>query len=69
MVEPRPLVSDDERLTHQIVDTFASVGQADPSWTVGVRADPELPGFLDRSRARRPNRSRSGSPASRPRVA
>jgi hypothetical protein len=27
------LVPDDENLTHQIVDTFASVAQSDPSWT------------------------------------
>lgn len=28
-----PLVAADESLTHQIVDTFASVGQSDPTWT------------------------------------
>jgi hypothetical protein len=27
------LVADDESLTHQIVDTFATVSQSDPSWT------------------------------------
>ena len=27
------LVPDDETLTHQIVDTFATVAQSDPSWT------------------------------------
>ena len=27
------LVPEDEMLTHQIVDTFATVGQSDPSWT------------------------------------
>ncbi|MCB0927454.1 MAG: hypothetical protein U0R77_07900 [Mycolicibacterium insubricum] len=27
------LVPEDELLTHQIVDTFATVGQSDPSWT------------------------------------
>jgi hypothetical protein len=30
------LVPEDEMFTHQIVDTFASVGQADPSWTEKV---------------------------------
>ena len=35
-VEPAPLVAADELLTHQIVDTFATVGQADPSWTEKV---------------------------------
>ena len=27
------LVPEDELLTHQIVDTFATVSQSDPSWT------------------------------------
>jgi len=27
------LVPEDEMLTHQIVDTFATVSQSDPSWT------------------------------------
>ena len=33
-----PLVPADETLTHQIVDTFATVGQSDPSWTEKVWA-------------------------------
>ncbi len=33
-----PLVPADEMLTHQIVDTFATVGQSDPSWTEKVWA-------------------------------
>jgi len=28
-----PLLPEDELLTHQIVDTFATVSQSDPSWT------------------------------------
>jgi len=31
-----PLVAADETLTHQVVDTFASVGNPDPSWTEKV---------------------------------
>ena len=37
-IEPGPLVAADELLTHQIVDTFATVGQADPSWTEKIWA-------------------------------
>src|SRR5215468_10472774 len=33
---PGPLVPEDELLTHQIVDTFASVAQSDLSWTEKV---------------------------------
>ena len=33
-----PLVPADETLTHQIVDTFGSVAQSDPSWTEKVWA-------------------------------
>ncbi len=33
-----PLLAADESFTHQIVDTFASVSQADPSWTEKVCA-------------------------------
>jgi hypothetical protein len=36
--EPGPLVAADELLTHQIVDTFATVAQSDPSWTEKVWA-------------------------------
>jgi hypothetical protein len=38
MNEPAPLVPADETLTHQIIDTFATVGQSDPSWTEKVWA-------------------------------
>ncbi len=37
-IEPGPLVAADELLTHQIVDTFATVGQSDPSWTEKIWA-------------------------------
>jgi hypothetical protein len=30
---PGPLMAADEMLVHQIADTFATVSQADPSWT------------------------------------
>ncbi len=33
-----PLVAGDEQFTHQIVDTFATVGSTDPSWTEKVCA-------------------------------
>ena len=33
-----PLVGADETLNHQIIDTFASVGESDPSWTEKVWA-------------------------------
>ena len=33
-----PLLPADENFTHQIVDTFASVGTSDPSWTEKVCA-------------------------------
>ena len=33
-----PLIPADENLTHQVVDTFASVGTSDPSWTEKVCA-------------------------------
>src|SRR6478735_947288 len=36
--QPGPLVAADETLHHQIIDTFASVGQSDPSWTEKVWA-------------------------------
>lgn len=32
------LVAEDELLTHQVVDTFASVAQSDPSWTEKIWA-------------------------------
>jgi hypothetical protein len=35
-----PLVPADETLTHQIVETFASVSQSDPSWTENLWATP-----------------------------
>ena len=34
-----PLVPTDEGLNHQITETFASVLQADRSWTREIRAD------------------------------
>jgi hypothetical protein len=37
-VLPGPLVAADETLNHQIVDTFATVSQSDPSWTEKVWA-------------------------------
>lgn len=33
-----PLVAEDERFTHQVADTFATVGTSDPSWTEKVCA-------------------------------
>lgn len=33
-----PLVAEDERFTHQVTDTFATVGTSDPSWTEKVCA-------------------------------
>lgn len=38
MTQPGPLLAADEQLTHQIVDTFARVGQSDRSWTEKVCA-------------------------------
>ena len=38
MTRPGPLIGADEQLTHQIVDTFARVGQSDRSWTEKVWA-------------------------------
>jgi hypothetical protein len=38
MTKPGPLLAADEQLTHQIVDTFARVGQTDRSWTEKVWA-------------------------------
>ena len=32
------LLAEDERFTHQVTDTFASVGTSDPSWTEKVCA-------------------------------
>src|SRR5262249_9219733 len=36
--QPGPLLPADELLTHQIVDTFARVGQSDRSWTEKICA-------------------------------
>ena len=33
-----PLLPADEQFTHQVVDTFATVGTTDPSWTEKVCA-------------------------------
>jgi hypothetical protein len=33
-----PLIAEDERFTHQVADTFATVGTTDPSWTEKVCA-------------------------------
>ena len=33
-----PLLAEDERFTHQVTDTFATVGTSDPSWTEKVCA-------------------------------
>ena len=44
---------EDELLTHQIVDTFATVSQTDPSWTEKI--------WTRRTRATTPCRSRSAS--------
>ena len=38
MTNPGPLLAADEQLTHQIVDTFARVGERDRSWTEKVCA-------------------------------
>ena len=38
MTKPGPLVGADELLNHQIVDTFARVGQSDRSWTEKIWA-------------------------------
>ena len=38
MTKPGPLVGADELLSHQIVDTFARVGQSDRSWTEKIWA-------------------------------
>jgi hypothetical protein len=38
MTKPGPLLQADEALTHQIVDTFARVGQTDRSWTEKIWA-------------------------------
>ena len=38
MTKPGPLLAADEQLTHQIVDTFARVGQTDRSWTEKIWA-------------------------------
>lgn len=38
MHDQAPLVPADETLTHQIIDTFATVGESDPSWTEKVWA-------------------------------
>jgi hypothetical protein len=38
MTQPGPLLAADEQLTHQIVDTFARVGESDRSWTEKVCA-------------------------------
>jgi hypothetical protein len=38
MTKPGPLLAADEQLTHQIVDTFARVGQSDRSWTEKIWA-------------------------------
>jgi len=38
MTKPGPLVAADELLSHQIVDTFARVGQSDRSWTEKIWA-------------------------------
>ena len=35
---PGPLLASDEQLTHQIVDTFARVGESDRSWTEKICA-------------------------------
>ena len=31
-----PLLAADEAFTHQVVETFATVGQSDPAWTEKV---------------------------------
>jgi hypothetical protein len=38
MADPGPLIGADEQLTHQIVDTFARVGESDRSWTEKICA-------------------------------
>ena len=38
MTKPGPLLAADELLSHQIVDTFARVGQSDRSWTEKIWA-------------------------------
>src|ERR1700685_189715 len=38
MTRPGPLLAADELLSHQIVDTFARVGQTDRSWTEKIWA-------------------------------
>ena len=38
MHKPGPLLAADEQLTHQIVDTFARVGQTDRAWTEKIWA-------------------------------
>lgn len=38
MTKPGPLLAADEQLTHQIVDTFARVGQTDRAWTEKIWA-------------------------------
>src|SRR5450432_330923 len=38
MANPGPLIGADEQLTHQIVDTFARVGESDRSWTEKICA-------------------------------
>jgi len=38
VTNPGPLLAADEQLTHQIVDTFARVGERDRSWTEKVCA-------------------------------
>ena len=38
MTNPGPLLAADEQLTHQIVDTFARVGERDRGWTEKISA-------------------------------
>ena len=47
-----PLLPSDEQFTHQVVETFATVGQSDPAWTekvCGMAAAMDYVTRLDRS--------------------